>query len=235
MTSAGPEIIAHRGASDQAPENTLAAFRRAVELGADGIELDIQFTADRVPVVHHDAVLPGHAGSAPQPIHLLKLADVRRLSDVPRLDEVIEAVGSKTRLYVEIKDPRALENVLKQLGRIGQSAAIHSFDHQAIAAAARAAPGIRRGVLLVSRLVNPVAAMKAAGATDLWQHVDKVDAALVKLVHRAGGRVIAWTVNDEDRSVELARLGVDGLCTDRPGRLIELLRGGALAPPQQPK
>jgi glycerophosphoryl diester phosphodiesterase len=233
MTNRRPEIIAHRGASDEAPENSLAAFRRAVELGADGIELDIQFTADRIPVVHHDATLKaGGSDESDRPIHRLKLADARRLAPLATLDQVIEEIGTRARLYVEIKDPRAVEKVLKQLKRVPDSSAVHSFDHQAIAAAARLAPAIRRGVLLVSRLVNPASAMEAAGAQDLWQHVDKVDKTLVAQVHAAGGRVIAWTVNDEARARELARLGVDGICTDRPGHLLEAF-GGALAHPEE--
>jgi glycerophosphoryl diester phosphodiesterase len=233
MTNRRPEIIAHRGASDEAPENSLAAFRRAVELGADGIELDIQFTADRIPVVHHDANLRAGGTHEPdRPIHRLKLADVRRLLPLATLDQVIEEVGSRARLYVEIKDPRAVEKVLKQLRRVPDSSAVHSFDHQAIAAAARLAPAIRRGVLLVSRLVNTTSAMEAAGALDLWQHVDKIDKSLVAQVHAAGGRVIAWTVNDDARAKELTRLGVDGICTDRPGHFIQLF-GGALAHPEK--
>jgi glycerophosphoryl diester phosphodiesterase len=81
------------------------------------------------------------------------------------------------------------------------------------------APDTPVGVLSTSYLIDTVAAMRAAGARDLWQHWTMVDGALVDAVHAAGGRVVVWTVNDVDAGRALAALGVDGICTDLPGAL----------------
>lgn len=209
------ELIAHRGANREAPENTIAAFEAAIGLGADGIELDVQLTADDIPVVHHDAWLPvGEGGAAGVPIAALTRADLKARTVAPTLQEVVDAVGRRCRLYVEIKAPAALLAVVRCLRPLGDRCAVHAFDHRVISRAAEVAPGIARGILLVSRLVDPLAAMGAARARDLWQHVDLVDDDLLQRVHAAGGRVVAWTVNDPSRARQLRDAGVDGICTD---------------------
>lgn len=217
-----PEVIAHRGANREAPENTLPAFEAAVRLGADGIELDIQMTADGMPVVHHDARLPDRAGPGLQ-ISALTHSEVTRLSALPTLGEVIESVGRRCRLYVEIKAPDAIEAVLTLLRPLGESCAVHAFDHRVIARARVLAPAIPRGILLVSHLLDAAAVMRAVGARDLWQHVDMVDRELIDGVHSGGGRVICWTANDPSRARRLISMGVDGLCTDTPRELRQVV------------
>ena len=221
-----PEVIAHRGANREAPESSLAAFEAAIELGAGGIELDVQMTADGIPVVHHDPRLPlaGRTGQGPA-IAILTLDDLRRLSPVATLDEVVDSVGGRCRLYVEIKAAPALLAVLRSIRHLGDGCAVHAFDHRVISRAAEVAPEVPRGILLVSRLVDPLAAMEAVRARDLWQQVDLIDADLVERVHAAGRRVIAWTANDAARARELIALGVDGLCTDALREIRSLVDG----------
>jgi glycerophosphoryl diester phosphodiesterase len=97
--------------------------------------------------------------------------------------------------------------------------AIHSFDHRITARLAKARPGLALGALMSSRVLDPLAVLQAAHATTLWQEWTMLDPALVEAVHEAGGRVIAWTVNDRAASVRLAGMGVDGLCGNFPDRL----------------
>jgi glycerophosphoryl diester phosphodiesterase len=92
--------------------------------------------------------------------------------------------------------------------------AVHSFDHAAVKRARAADPELRTGVLLSSYVIDPVAVMHAAGATDYWQSADLVDADLVERIHEAHGRVTAWTVNAPDDMARLTGMGVDGICTD---------------------
>jgi glycerophosphoryl diester phosphodiesterase len=209
------EVIAHRGANLEFPENTLPAFQRALEIGVQGIELDIQFTSDRVPVVHHDPSVADPSSNR-RLISSLSLKELRQRSAAPTLDEVLELIDGRCRLYAEIKEPTATESVVKRLGRCRDWCAIHSFDHRVAAHAARIDPTIPVGILLVSYLVDVVAAMRAAAARDVWQQADFVDRALVEAVHGADGRVVAWTVNDTARAHALAALGVDAICTDNP-------------------
>lgn len=216
------ELIAHRGANREHVENTLAAFQRALDLGADGVELDVHCTADGDVVVHHDFVPRGSAPDsalAGRPIAALTTAELGtfRLADggsIPRLDEVAQLLQGRGALYCELKGPGTAEPSLRILRRHGGPCAVHAFDHRMVADAAAFAPEIPRGVLEVSRHLDPVASLRSVDGRDLWQLAEYVDEALVRAVHAAGGRVIAWTANAPEAIERLARWGVDGLCTD---------------------
>lgn len=227
-TAPTPEIIAHRGASRERRENTLPAFERALDLGADGIELDVHGTADGTVVVHHDAVLgPTAGGLAGAPIASTTVTDLRRAADaadvgVPTLADVLGLVGDRAVVYVEIKGVGIERQVVDAIAAVPAArCAIHSFDHRIVRRvrellASDARPTLPTGVLMVSRPVDPVAAMRAAGARDLWQHWELLDEDLVRAVHAAAGRVVAWTVNDAAAARAFAAMGVDGICTDVP-------------------
>lgn len=217
-----PSVIAHRGASGYEYENSRAAFRRAVLLDADGVELDIHATRDGGIVVHHDHEIPGRG-----PIAQLSLAEARQVRIpngelLPRLSEILELVGDRD-VWVEVKslpaiyDKQLLE-ILDQ-GPAPARYAIHSFDHRIVHRLGEARPGLRRGILLSAYLQDPVAEMRAVGATTLWQEWQQVDQELVNQVHQAGGTVIAWTVNEIGDLDRMVRLGVDGLCGNYPDRI----------------
>lgn len=227
-----PEIIAHRGTPRERRENTLPAFALAIAQAADGIELDVHATADGVVVVHHDAVLPAgaqpaaFAGRALASLRAEELVDVRLPAGpdgaavgVPTLAEVMEAVGTRATLYVEIKasgiEPAVLDLLRCAQGRV----AVHGFDHR-VSRRVSIAPGAPpTGVLVYSYLLDPVHALRGAGARDYWCWWEFIDAATVDRIQAAGGRVIAWTVNDLAAARRLAALGVDALCTDVPAAL----------------
>jgi glycerophosphoryl diester phosphodiesterase len=217
------EIIAHRGANREAPENTLSAFKRALDAGAQGIELDVHLTSDGFAVVHHDPIL--HDGSK-TPIAGLKLAAVQRRASAPSLEEVLQLVDGRCRVYIEIKASRAVEAAVAVIAKRLDWCAVHSFDHRSVLRARSLNDGIQTGILLVSYLVDVGAAMRAARATDVWQNVEFVDGDLVEHVHSAGGRVVAWTVNDVMRARALAKLGVDAICTDVPREMLAGLNEG---------
>jgi glycerophosphoryl diester phosphodiesterase len=214
------EIIAHRGASRERPENTVAAFVRAVELGADGIELDVHLTADDVLVVHHDT-RPHEA-----PSERLANRDIRSLTSgeldafrvrgerIPTLKQVIDAVAGKLRIYCELKGADTALPALQLLGKLGAAAAVHAFDHRQIAASRAIAPAFSRGVLEASYHVVPTDTMVSVDARDLWMAAEMIDRVMVDAVHGRGGRVIAWTVDSADEMRRLESIGVDGLCTN---------------------
>ena len=133
---------------------------------------------------------------------------------IPTLDAVVTTVAGRLRIYCELKGEDTAGPATACLSALGDRAAVHSFDHRMVAEARRVAPDVARGVLEASYHEDPCFPMRAVGARDLWQSEALIDSALVAAVHAAGGRVIAWTVNDAARAVELAALGVDGLCTD---------------------
>jgi glycerophosphoryl diester phosphodiesterase len=217
-----PSVIAHRGASGYEYENSRAAFRRALMLDADGVELDIHATCDGAIVVHHDPEIPGVG-----PICRLTRDQARQVrlpngESLPLLSEILDLVGDKD-VWVEVKslpdehDDRLLATL--DGGPAPERYAVHGFDHRIIGRLGRRCPALRRGILLSARLENPVGAMEAVGATTLWQEWGQVDSDLVGRVHAAGYGIIAWTVNEIGELERMARLGVDGLCGNYPDRI----------------
>ena len=217
-----PRVIAHRGASGYEYENSRAAFRRAIALDADGVELDVHATRDGAIVVHHDAELPGHG-----PIPLLSLEDVRQArlrngETVPLLSEVLEILGARE-TWIEVKSLTGAHDgeLLRAIanGPAPAACAVHSFDHRIIRRLHAVAPPVRLGVLLSAYVLDPVRVMRDAGASCLWQEAELIDEELVNRVHAAGGEVIAWTVDEAGALDRLTRLGVDGLCGNYPDRI----------------
>jgi glycerophosphoryl diester phosphodiesterase len=227
------EVIAHRGAPREFPENSLPGFRRALELGADGIELDVHLTADGVAVVHHDAALRPLPSEGPGPGPNIRALTYEALASrplapglpVPALSEVLAAVGQRAVVYVEIKAPGGEDEVVRCIRASGARCAVHGFDHRVARHIAALAPDIPTGILLDSYLIDPAGALDAARARDYWQHWPLIDAELVTRVHGAGGRVIAWTVNDPAAARVLQSIGVDAVCTDIAGALLGSARG----------
>lgn len=236
-----PEVIAHRGDSAHAPENTLRAFRRAMESGADRIELDVRLSADGVPFVLHDSDLTrltGHAGRASnltidQLTTFQVLADVFGRSDdgfVPTLDAVLADLDGTCPLYVEIKtdddgDWRALTDAcIERVDRDGPHV-LASFD---VPVVRRCLDAGRPTVLIAAdpgtldRLTdherNPLHAFSVVH--------DRIDAALVDRCAAARLPLWAWTV---DRHGDFDRLWTAGArtawCTNDVGALRAWLAG----------
>ena len=221
---ATPMLIGHRGAPRDRPENTLPSFLRALELQADGIELDVHCTKDRVVVVHHDEIPRATAPSAQlagKRIDALTFDElqgfsVRGLALISTLEEALAVIKGRADVFVELKGAAIEHEVIAVIRASIAPArcAVHSFDHAQVARARALAPEIRGGILFDRPIPDPAGAMRAADALDVWPSREHVDASLVQQVHDAGGRVIPWTVNKPEQAVTLASLGVDGLCTD---------------------
>lgn len=214
-----PLVIAHRGASAVETENSLAAFRAAGALGADGVELDIHATADGSLVVHHNATIngvsiPTATSSAVRSQHL------PNGEPPPLLEEALAVIDPRLRVYVEVKTlpPTQDAHLLAVLdgGPNPAGYAVHGFDHRILARLARRRPSLPRGVLSASYPIRPLVPLQDVGATAFWQNRELVDEALAATLHGAGAQLIVWTVDDPDEMVALARIGVDALCTNRP-------------------
>ncbi|MBX6331237.1 MAG: glycerophosphodiester phosphodiesterase [Gemmatimonadaceae bacterium] len=222
--SRSPLLIAHRGAPRERPENTLPSFLRALELGADGIELDVHASRDGVVIVHHDPVpratapTPALAGRRIDALTFDELQgfSVRGLALIPTLAEVLAVVKGRAEVFVELKASGIEEAVIDVIRKspAPHRCAIHSFDHDAVRRARALAPELRGGLLYDRPPEDVVRAMREHDALDVWPQWDLVDQALVDAVHGAGGRVIPWTVNRPERARALTALGADALCTD---------------------
>lgn len=211
------ERIGHRGIPAEVLENTLPGFLRAVELGADAVELDTHLTRDQVVIVHHDEVISG------RPITSLTWTEVEKVelaggAGVPTLDAVLLALAGRATVYVELKGAGIEEAVVTAVRRHSTAVALHSFDHSAIERVSRSDPDIPRGILLDRGVSNPIQAMKRAiertGARDVWPHWSLASAELVRAADELGARVIVWTVNTADRARHMQTLGVAGVCSD---------------------
>lgn len=212
-------IVAHRGASARALENTLEAFALAASLGADWVELDVRATADGALAVHHDAHLPD--GRA---IDAVAAADLP--AHVPLLAEALAAC-SPLGVNVEIKsspdepgfdaDRSLAEPVLATIAAWGGAVLVSSFDPAMVDRVRALDPGVPTAQLtfLHDRPAADTAAWIAARGHGWWHPFHQVvDEVLVAAAGEAGLRVNAWTVDDPARMAELAAFGVAGIVTN---------------------
>lgn len=221
----GFERIAHRGSPKERRENTLPSFLLALEHGADAIELDVHATSDGVVVVHHDPTVGNRAITASTWRDLARV-DLGGGATIPRLQDVLEAVGQRAAVYVELKGERIEDEVIEVAREHGHRFAFHSFDHDAIARVAERAPGIPRGVLLDRDTKNPAEQLhRVAGRLqprDVWPHWSLVDKDFMQAAREVAARVIPWTVNSADAARDLVSLGVSGICSDDVRLLVNL-------------
>ena len=233
---ARPLIIAHRGASGEFPENTLPAFAGAIEAGAQMCELDVQLTKDGVAVVIHDETVDRTTDGA-GPVAAMTLAEVRRLdagakfgaafagTRIPTLEEVLKLVHGRCPLNVELKSPGVEREVcclLHAHNRISDTI-VSSFDWDALTAARHLESALGLGVLAEAK---PEAMFETAlrlHAASVNPRFDLVTPPLVERAHRAGLKILVWTVDNVTDIKRLAALGVDGIMTNYPGRLAALL------------
>lgn len=219
-----PQIIAHRGASRAFRENTIPAFQRALELGVDGIELDVHATRDDVLVVHHDPTVTIRRGERTEAVPIAALtaeqvAELRAGADdrIPTLRELFVLVGAKARLFVEVKAAKTEALVAAILDEFpGARAAVHAFDHRIPVAVRALRPATPIGLLSASYPLDIRGVLASSHATAFWQHAELIDESLVVAAHEAGVQLIAWTVNTAPHARQLAAWGVDGICTDVP-------------------
>ncbi len=239
-----PWIIGHRGASGEAPENTMVAFRLALEQGADMVETDVQLTADGVPVLLHDATLE-RTTSGLGLVRDRSLAEIRALDagswfapryafeTVPTLEELLEWAAGETPVCIEIKNgpvyyPGIEEKVVEALRRhsMVERAVVISFDHLAVLRVKGLCPECICGVLYACRPVESAALALAARAEVILPHWGYLDGDTVEEVHRRGLAVSGWTADREEEMRWLASIGVDGIATNYPGRLAAVVKRG---------
>jgi glycerophosphoryl diester phosphodiesterase len=215
-----PLVIAHRGASSIALENSLAAFRLAAGQGADAVELDVHSTLDGEIVVHHDPSVLG------LPIAQARARDLAAVplvngEPIPTLAQALQVLG-QLKVFVELKvlDPRWDDRFLAILdaGPNPDGYAIHSFAFHVVRRLAEKRPQLRCGVLSEVATRSPQRTLNDAKAQTLWQERDTLDERLVKQVHDLKASIIAWTVDAPADMQQLVRWGVDGLCTNHPER-----------------
>jgi len=224
-------VIAHRGSSARAPENTVSAFRLALSDGADGVELDARLTADNTVVVMHDddvsRVTDGVGRISEMSFEQLRAVRVRGGEVVPTLSEVLSVVVGRVDVVVEIKGAfggarvvpgdevaRAVVPLLDGVPRVLCS----SFDSGAVAYVRAVAGEIPTAITIGGHagLDETIELALNAGHSEIHLPEARVEGGFVAAAHDAGLLVLAYTVNDAGRARELEALGLDGIFSDDP-------------------
>ena len=215
-------IIAHRGASGYEPENTLRSVKKALELGADMVEVDVHVSRDGCMVVIHDARLErttnGKGYVKDMTLKELKKLDAGLGERIPTLEEVIQLVRGKAQLVVEMKVPGTEERVLQEIEENGleNEALITSFYHPVIRRVKELNPNVQAGVIIASRPVKPVQPAIDANANALFPKYTFVDQQMVLVAHKNNLAVYPWTMDTLSEIKPLIEMGVDGIVTNKP-------------------
>jgi glycerophosphoryl diester phosphodiesterase len=242
MTS--PLIFAHRGAREAAPENTLPAFAKALEMGADGVELDVQCSADGQLVVIHDFDVDKTTNGS-GPVGGFTAAELAQLDagshfgdeyagvGVPKLDQVLDLLSDRCQINVELKTNDRLggqevEPLLRliQQRNLYDQVLVSSFNPIALIKMHYLDPKVRLGLLyheplpafLRNAWLSPIIAPQA-----LHPHYTLVDRELMEFARQGGYSINVWTVNDLADVQRMATLGVNVIMTDVPDQVIAAL------------
>ena len=223
-------IVAHRATMGHAAENSLAGLRAGLALGVDGIEIDVQITADGVPVLLHDEDLsPTTSGSGPLSSHTL--ASIRSLrgaggEPIPTLAQALAVVGRRAALMIELKagagqEPEALvDAVMEQVW--GHKAAervwLWSFDAGILAVAAQRSLAVPVAHLCREPDMDVLTRVEALGLAGVALHGSAAREEVVERLRSEGLATFVWTVNEPEHLLRMAGLGLSGIVTDYPER-----------------
>lgn len=249
-------IIAHRGASAYAPENTLAAFKKAIELGADILELDVHQTKDSQLVVIHDGSV-NRTTNGKGKVKDLTLSQIKSLDAgswfspefagerIPTLDEVFDITPDSVVLLIELKEGSGVYSGIEErvIRVIRERKAEHrvilkSFEDEILDHLRAIAPDIPRLKIILMQipLLGIIIERGLNFGTVLNDSVQYIQhhriglaESFIAKAHRRGYKVFAWDVHDEARMRELIERGIDGIETDFPDRLKRVI--GRLKPP----
>ena len=234
-------VIAHRGASGYAPENTLAAFKRAIALGATFIETDLQLSRDsRFVAIHDDTVNRTTGGTGK--VHDLSLADLKRLDAgawfgsefagerIPTLDEILEfSKKNDVVFYLELKPggswggEHALIGALRESQEVARTVVI-SFDAGVLEGLRKIEPTLMTGLLFDGQIARPLDKALEVGARQLAVRGDLVTPALLAEARKKDLQVVCWTVNQPAHMRLLIDAGVDGIMSDYPDRIVAAIK-----------
>ncbi|HUJ79061.1 MAG TPA: glycerophosphodiester phosphodiesterase family protein [Nitrospiria bacterium] len=242
-SAALPMIIAHRGASGYAPENTLPAFRKAVELGCQMIELDVRLSADEMPVVIHDGTLTRTAGD-PRRVNQLTIDQLRQLDAgrwfapeytgerIPTLAEALAAIPDTVTVNIEVKPsgPGELHRMIDRIAavitelRAEKRLLCSSFTHKALWALRRRFFSLPLGYLIEGRVAQEqFTEAKGLQASALILQGQWTTPAVLRQAHANRLKVYCYTINRPLQMRQLLRKGVDGIMTNYPDRLVRVI------------
>ena len=225
----------HRGAAGHEPENTLRSVRKALELGVNGIEVDVYLADEHLVVIHDDTLdrtTNGAGAVAETSFACLRSLDAGGGERIPTLEEVLDTVNRQAVINVELKGPgtalpvvRLLDRYVQERGWRYEDFLVSAFDPTQLQTARQLQPQIRTGVLMDKLPPEPAAFAEQLGAWSLHPSKRCVTPALVAEAHRRGLKIFVFTINKPAEIAAMAALGADGVFTDFPERVVTFLRG----------
>ncbi len=223
-----PMIIAHRGSPKQAPENTIPSFQKALECGATHIELDIRMTRDDVPVIFHDEkvnrMTNGSGFLSQMELSVVKELRVKKRERIPTLEEVLKEFRGKCGLVLDIKVRNAVipsYKLVKKHGRLND-VIFTSRDGMAIMKL-KGKEGARLGFSNRDRGIDTLSVASTLGAEFILPEFGRLNTRLLDQAVKNNIKVIVWTVDCPFKMKKLIVMGVDGIITNRPGKLARIL------------
>jgi glycerophosphoryl diester phosphodiesterase len=239
-----PLAVAHRGDPMKRPQNTRSSFLSALEYDIDMIETDLNMTSDGHLVIIHDQIVDFTSNGTGE-VHSQTLADLRRLDfgswmgpefsgeRIMTLEELLDIAKERdVALNLEIKNgPRIYEGIEEKVVMIlndlsvADRVIISSFDHATIKRIKEIAPGILCGILFSGALIDPITPARLADADGLHPEFSSVHEPLIAAAQKAGLFVNVWTVDSEQQIRRMAALGVTGIISNYPERLVTVLKG----------
>ena len=221
--------IAHRGARGYAPENTLAAVDKALEMGAPCIEIDVYSVDGHLVVFHDDRLERTTNGSGY--LQDQKFAELRKLDAgngeiIPTLEEVLQTIDRRAAINIELKGLHTAEPVLhvvkqfRQIGWPNDLFLVSSFNHRALVESRRLDADINIGALTCSLPVNNAEFAERLNSFSVHPSMEFIDEAFVNDAKMRGLRVYVYTVNHPQDIEKMKILGVDGVFTDFPERIL---------------
>jgi len=246
--SSSPIIFGHRGAKKYAPENTLASFKLALEMGADGIELDTQLTSDGQVVAYHDATVDrttnGHGKVSKLPLAELRgleagsfFSEKFRGEKISTIDEVFETIGKRAVFNMELKNfSTPFDSLVEKLCDVVRRHAMQkniifsSFLPWDLKKAAQILPEVPRGLLTIKGRWGVWGRSFGFDFGDydaLHPNLNDVTPQQVQRVHKLKRKINVWTVNREEDMRRLFGWGVDGIITDDPQLAAQVKRGSS--------
>jgi glycerophosphoryl diester phosphodiesterase len=219
--------IGHRGARAYAPENTVASFRKAIEIGVDAIELDVRKTRDNQIVVIHDADVKrttnGKGLVSELTLEQIKSFSTEEGEKLPTLQEALDFLDKKVKVLIELKEVGVEEAVLSAVRERGleKNVVIVSFLEDALQKVRELDKSVETG-LIYAKHSNPVKAALELKANYLLALYRFTHSANVKKAHENGLKIIGWTINPPEEVEEYAEKGVDGIASDKPDILLKV-------------
>ena len=223
-------ITSHRGAGFLEPENTLRAIRRAIALGADQVEIDVQLTRDGRLVLMHDATVDrttnGTGAVADLTFDEIRQLDAGQGEQVPTLDEILTLTDGKITPQIELKGPGTGPAVVQTLNAMGgvDKVVLTSFLHPQLLEIQQLNKHIHLGALWGRLPADVVSRSQQLGVQALHIWHEFIDRPLVADAHVRGLLIRAWNANTAEEMQRLIELGVDAIGSDRPDILLDVCR-----------